>query len=181
MNGDLYRFNQGIDLWLKQVKTMSTQQFQGLVWDVFLRIVRETPQWSGKAVANWNISVGSPDLDVHVDVPEIDLGTDIPFQKGDRKWETVAWNRNRPIKNSLKYTDKVFISNGVMGDGEWGDGHTAFAYMQAIQYPGKWRDRLRVVNQPYESVQESLMIVASQYMRKGLGLSKVGGNTMEDA
>lgn len=178
---EIFRLSRGVDLWLKQTQTMARDQFQKLVWDVFLRIVRETPQYTGRAVANWNISVGHPDMTVYVEPPDIDSVTDIPWQRGDRKWETVAWNRNRPKMREIKLTDKVFISNGVTGDVDWGDGVSTFSYIQAIQEPGKWRDRLRLENSPYESVQESLMIVTSKYMRKGLGLSGVGGNVMEES
>lgn len=197
MSDNLYKFNQGVDLWLKQVKTMSHEQYQDLVWTLFLRLVRETPQSSGKAVANWNISIGTPNMDFDDSLGDPPIETSGTYThgtkrglptvhleaahvKGDRKWETVAWNRNRPIKNRIKYTDKVFICNGVMGDEKAGDGHTTFAYMQAMQNPEYWAQNLRLVNQPYEMVQESVLIVATTYIAKGLGLSKVGGNAMEN-
>lgn len=174
---DSFHFKLGVDIWLKQVKTMSQEQYQRLIWSLFQRILRATPQWSGKAVANWNISVGSPDMEVYVDdADEVDsiLGTDL--KKGDTRWMQVARDRNRPKLKAIKYTDKVFIANGVSGDDKWGDGHTTFAYMAAFQNPAEWRARLREVNQPYETVSESLLIVASNFMKEGLGLSKVGGN-----
>lgn len=178
----LYRFQQGVDVWVKQVKTMSQDQYQKIVWSLFQRIIKATPQWSGKAVANWNISVGSPDLTVYVEeADEVDLVLGSDLHKGDTKWMIVARDRNRPILKAIRYTDKVFISNGVSGDDEWGDGHTSFAYMQALQNPAEWHQRLREVNQPYETVSESLFIVASNFVKQGLGLSGVGGNYRDQA
>lgn len=181
MSSDIFKFNSGIDAWFKQINTMADETYRQLIWDIFLRLVRETPQYSGMAVANWNLSIGSPNMDFNPEYGDKELsGANAfpasPRQKGDRRWEMVAWSRNRPIKNAIKHTDKVFICNGVQGDMEWGDGHTTFAYLQAIQTPGKWQDRLREENKPYETVQESIFIVTSKYMRKGLGLSGVGGN-----
>lgn len=173
----LHKFGQGVDIWLKQVKTMSREQYQSIVWSLFQRILRATPQWSGKAVANWNISVGSPDMNVYVDeasVVDSVLGSDL--RKGDTRWMLVARERNRPILKSIKYTDKVYISNGVEGDDRWGDGSTSFAYMKAFQNPAEWHERLREVNKPYETVSDSVFIVASKFIKQGLGLSGVGGN-----
>ncbi len=173
----LYRFQQGVDVWLKQVKTMSQDQYQKIVWSLFQRILKATPQWSGKAVANWNLSVGSPDMNVYVDEAEaVDSVTGNPLQKGDTKWMKVARDRNRATLKAIKYTDKVYISNGVTGDDKWGDGHSTFAYMQAFQNPAEWAARLREENKPYETVSESVLIVATNFIKQGLGLSGTGGN-----
>lgn len=183
---DLVGFNSGVDVWLKQVKGLATQQYRDMVWEIFLRVVRETPQYTGKAVANWNISVGQPDFsfddslgdhDGWDDTPGPDDGGTDPEdlrQRGDRKWMQVAWNRNRPKKDAIRYNDRVFISNGATGDSQPNGSDTGFAYIEAIQAPGYWRDRLRQENRPYESVQESMIYVMTKMRRWSEARPKFG-------
>jgi hypothetical protein len=174
---DLVGFNNGVDVWLKQVKGLATQQYRDMVWEIFLRVVRETPQYTGKAVANWNISTGAPDFsfdeslgdhDPWFDPPEIGISETNPEDlrsKGDRKWMQIAWNRNRPKKDAIRYNDTVFISNGATGDSDTHNPDEGFAYIEAIQQPGYWRSRLREENQPYESVHESMIFVMAKMRR----------------
>lgn len=174
---DLAGFNNGVDVWLKQVKGVATDQYRAMVWEIFLRVVRKTPQYTGKAVANWNISVGQPDFsfddslgdhDIWFDPPEIGEWAAAPEDlrsKGDRKWMQTAWNRNRPKMEAIRYGDRVFISNGTTGDSSTGDPNEGFAYIEALQTPGAWRKRLREENLPFESVQESLIYVMTKMRR----------------
>lgn len=174
---DLQSFNNGVDVWLKQVKGVATQQYRDMVWEIFLRVVRETPQYSGRAVANWNISVGQPDFSFDYSLGDRDVWEDLPNpedsglnpellrHKGDRKWMQIAWNRNRPKKDAIRYGDRVFISNGATGDSNPAGDDKGFAYIEAIQAPGVWRSRLREENLPFESVQESLIYVMTKMRR----------------
>jgi hypothetical protein len=175
---DLAGFNNGVDIWLKQVKSVATEQYRDMVWEIFLRVVRETPQYTGKAVANWNISVGQPDFSFDDSLGDHDIWFDPPDpegsgvahpddlrRKGDRKWMQIAWNRNRPRKDAIRYRDRVFISNGATGDSVTGDPNEGFAYIEALQQPGHWRKRLREENLPFESVQESLIYVMTKMTR----------------
>lgn len=174
---DLAGFNNGVDVWLKQVKGVAIDQYRAMVWEIFLRVVRETPQYTGKAVANWNISVGQPDFSFDDSLGDHDDWFDAPSpedsgtnpedlrRKGDRKWMQVAWNRNRPKMEAIRFNDRVFISNGATGDSDTHNQAEGFAYIEAIQVPGRWRQRLRDENQPYETVQESLIYVMTKMRR----------------
>lgn len=180
-------FNNGIDVWLKQVRGLATDEYRDMVWEIFLRVVRETPQYTGKAVANWNISVGQPDFSFDDTLGDHDIWFDEDRpedsgginpedlrHKGDRKWMQIAWNRNRPKKDAIRYGDKVFISNGATGDSTTGYPEEGFAYLEAIQEPGYWRRRLREENRPFESVQESVIYVMSRMRRWGDARPKYG-------
>ena len=69
---------------------------------------------------------------------------------------------------------KVFISNGVKGDG---DDVGAELYMQALQDEHYWAYKLREVNKPYEVAQESVIIVAMKFGKKGMFAPRVGGES----
>lgn len=189
MNVNAEDFNNGIDMWVKRVRTMTTEMYQDMVWDLFLTVVRETPQWSGKAVANWNISIGSlgnlydptlgdPDIVERATFDRNDSFIHIPpHDKGDTKWERVAWNRNRPIKNSIKMNDKVFIYN-------WTTGDEGFSYLEGFQTDVDWPTKLREVNRPYETVQQSVWVVTRRWATKGHNFNtrrgdRLGGGTLE--
>lgn len=175
---------QGVDLKISRARALPTKMFQDFVWDVFLRILRESPQYSGKGVANWNLSVNAPNFGFNDDFGDDDTGIDknfspvsiAPHEKGDSKWMIVARNRARPIKNAITSKDRVFISNGTRGDG---DDVGAELYMQALQSEGYWAYKLREVNKPYEIAQESFVVVAMKYGRKGFFAPRVGGASWE--
>jgi hypothetical protein len=175
----------GVDLHMRRVEAMTREQFQDFIWEVFKRILRETPQWSGKGVANWNLSIGAPNFSY-----DPSLGDEVgavgknfhvgqlgdTHERGDERWMRIARNRARPIKNRIFLKDKVFISNGVTGDG---DDVGAEQYIQALQDPFYWAKKLREVNKPYEVAQESVIVVAMQTMRRGLFSARVGGSSWE--
>jgi len=179
-------FEGELGFWANQYKGLAVQTFRDYVWEVFKRILRETPQYTGKAVANWNLSIGSPNFDFDDnlgDKPEY-MSSSAFFpsavhEKGDERWMRIARNRARPIKDQIRSGDKVFICNGTSGDddlgvGEPGGGPDGFNYMAAFQNAGYWSQHLREVNKPYETVQESMIIVATQFSRRGFQLPRVG-------
>lgn len=179
-------FNGGIDTWFKQVEGTATEGYRKLVWAVFKRILQATPQWSGLAVANWNLSIGEPNMTWDPTLGD-DIGLhDIAHSRGDAQWIKVATARNWPTAKQIRYRDRVFISNGVKGDsGIWKDGETkggqGFSYLEAMQAEGSpWHQSLRDVNKPYETVQESIIIVSTLYGSRGLTLPRVGGELWED-
>jgi len=191
VNGDLQQFSNGIDMWIKRVRNMTTEMYREMVWDLFLTVVRETPQWSGKAVANWNISIGAVGTNYDDSLGDKDIVERInpmqddafssraPHQKGDRKWERVAWDRNRPIKNSITVNDRVFIYNHTVGD-------EGFSYLEGFQSSEDWPTKLRAVNRPYETVLHSVWVVTRRWKSKGVNLintrgDRFGGSTLEDA
>lgn len=190
MSTNAAEFNNGIDMWLRHVRGMSTQMYQEMVWDLFLTVVRETPQWSGKAVANWNISVGDLGLEYDDSLGDSDIversslyendsfTRGAPHEKGDTKWMRVAWNRNRPIMKSIKLNDKVFIYN-------WTTGDEGYSYMEGFQKSEDWPTKLRQVNRPYETVLQSVYVVTRRWETKGFGMfptrgDRRGGSTLDD-
>jgi hypothetical protein len=177
------QFINAVDIWMNQYRGVPVQMFRDYVWELFLRILRETPQYTGRAVANWNLSIGSPNFDFDPtlgDEPEFMSATDYfpkpVHEKGDERWMRRARDRARPIKDRIRSGDKVFISNGVLGDK---DGDLNFAYMQALQGPGYWAQHLREVNKPYETVQESMIVIGTQFSNKGWQLPRIGGSSVE--
>lgn len=188
---NLSHFNNGIDLWMKRVRSMTEDMYRQMVWDLFLMLLRETPQSSGKAVANWNICIGSPNFDFDPSLGDepMDVGSRTSFfeaahDRGDEKWMRIARNRNRPIKDSIKYTDKVFITNGVLGDTDPG-GTQDFAYLEAYMASGQnsWVDKLREVNRG-KSVQECVHVITRKWSTRGHNFSttrndRIGGTTLD--
>lgn len=183
------KISRGIDLWIGQVRNVSVAQYQDFVWEVFKRILRESPQYSGKAVANWRLGIGGPDLsfdDSLGDEEAVDVVEDKNGQhrstavatreKGDEKWARVARDRARKVMLAIRYRDKVFISNNSLGD----DGKL---YMAELQDAAYWSQHLRVVNQPYETAKESIVAVALQMANRRNNPSlapRVGGSSWKD-
>lgn len=167
------------ELQVRQVEGVATAQYREFVWALFRRIVNSTPQWSGKAVANWNLSVGAPDYSFNSsygDPTEIVNGNfEAPHEKGDRKWINHCLARNRPVYQSIRYRDKVYITNNTTGDPDGVfDGDGAYDYLEALQNSDNWLQRLRAVNKPYETVQESVIVVETKFF-KGGGVPRVVG------
>lgn len=168
--------NKNLDLMLAKTRQMAVDKYKDFIWEVFKRILRETPQWSGNAVANWNISVGAPDYSYLPNlVPEVNSTSPAAFsvgekpagvrQKGSLGAMQIARYRNKPKMLAIRAKDKVFISNGVQGDDDSG-GLTN--YLDDLQDPTYWAKKLREVNKPYEVAQESLIIVSTQFFKRGV-------------
>jgi hypothetical protein len=161
----------GITLLMKKVEAAPILAFRQLVWQIFYEILQQTPQWSGKAVANWNIGIGAPDYSWDDDVGEkVDLWATNALQKGDNEWIAYALFRNHDkVWKDLKRREKVFITNSVWGDDDDGRADTNH-YLVALQDPAYWQEKLRAVNRPYEVVDETVIRVMRDYKR-GVGLS----------
>lgn len=186
---NLAKVNLGVELMFRKTKDMATDEYCKFVWEVFLRILAETPQFSGAAVANWNISVGGPNFDYNPDLgTDLDPFTGVALQRGDPRWIDVAKRRNQHVvwgpgggprkgrmNGGLTTRSKVYISNGVRGDTD--DGKSLEAYMESLQDPGYAARKLRDVNKPYENAQESVIVVASRFLSKGISIPRVGGET----
>lgn len=169
----------GITMFMKKVEEAPIAQFRDFVWAVFVEILVQTPQWSGKAVANWNIGVGSPDYNWDDNVGDkVDLWATNARQKGDQEWIEYAKFRNHDKvygPGGIKRREKVYITNSVWGDDDKGG---SMMYLQALQEPGYWQHKLRAVNRPYEVADETLIRMMVDY-RKGVGfsLTRVGDHT----
>lgn len=192
-------FENGIDLWMRQTRHLTVEVFRSMVKDVFYRLLRNTPQWSGQAVANWKISIGAPDtsfdpnlgdspkymLHVHGDQSQ-GFVTEGAWQKGSERWMRYARTQARPIIEKIHYRDRVFITNNTMGDIDiWKHGeHTHqgernFSYLAAMQQQGSpWYRSLRTVNKPFETVEESVMLTNMKYARAHGAYASVGNATL---
>lgn len=151
-----------LSLWAKKPQQVAIAHFQQAVWAVFCKIVYATPQWSGKAVANWNIGLGAPDFSVDEQAGEgggvktFAAGSKFsPRQAGDPKWAEFAKDMNKYKIRKIGVNTKVFISNGVTGDTD--HGHSSANYLADLQDPTYWAQKLRLVNMPYETVFEVLI------------------------
>lgn len=176
-------FNLGVDIQLKRVESTLVAVYREIVWDIFVRILNQTPQFTGRAVANWNIGVGAPDYDyddtLGDTVQPISFGSPgrvAANERGDRKWIERAKVRNRPKMPLIQRSTKVFINNGIVGDDD--DGRSSEMYLESLQDPGYWAVKLRYTNKPYETAQESVIHVAERAGRLRGEFIKAGGNNM---
>jgi hypothetical protein len=183
---NLTEFDTGVDLFIKKVEAMPVRAFRWLVWEIFCEILNQTPQWSGKAVANWNIGVGAPDYTWDDSLGEPDVGLTAlhasPLEKGNPEWIEVAKLRNIDKLSQIKRREKVYITNSVFGDTD--HGKAGPFYMAALQDPSYWQHKLREVNKPYEVATETMIRVIGETQIKGFGsgleLSRVGGLSFGD-
>lgn len=147
------------DLWIVKAQEIKLDHFRSAVWALFRTILRSTPQWSGKAVANWNIGIGAPDFTVDEQVGEgggvktFSKGSKFePLHVGVPGWILYAENMNKYKVRKILTNTKVYISNGVTGDTD--HGHSSEHYLSDLQSQTYWAQKLRSVNMPYETVAE---------------------------
>lgn len=147
---------QRIQIATKRLQNQKTEVFRKYVWALFLRLVENTPQFSGAATANWNIGVGSPEggfdpgLGVFNTASQNWRGVSkVGVQhKGSRPSLLVAMRRNLNKLVSIQPGTPVYITNET-------------PYLEPLQH--NWRDVLREVNRPYEVIEQSAVIVAAQF------------------
>lgn len=182
--------NKGIDLWVKRVEEMYVEEYRKVVWKVFLRILKETPQYTGLAVVNWNIGVDTPDYSTHTYNGKVDLlpkpnsafseNILVMRQKGDHRAIRIAAGRNRPKLKLITRRSRVYFSNGVSGDNDGGRTATNL-YLDELQDPKYWAKKLRSENRPYETAQESLLFVMAEETRLGrTPLRRMGGENLDE-
>lgn len=164
----LFDFYKAIDAVGEKFEGVSLPHFRAAVWAVFTQLVLTTPQFSGRAAANWNIGIDEPDFSVDYDlgehedvVPAKSGGHKITFitprHQGDMKWAEEAFQRNEYKLMHIKAKTRVFITNAVRGDEDEENGRTSEYYLSDLQDPSYWAQRLRLVNMPYETVSEVLL------------------------
>ena len=158
----LPQFIKGIDDWLKSVENESVEVLRGIAVEAFFKVANETPQWTGNAASNWNLSVGSPDFSVSTELlsqysDSEDFGAmfgaefvggDIK-QKGDPEAVSMAVSYNAGRQYQIKSLDlPVYITNSAEGlNGE--------AYLQMLEEnPGNF---LRPENNPGHMVQNAVV------------------------
>jgi len=184
-----WRFQEGIDLWVKRSEEMFIADFRDLVWAIFCRILERTPQYSGKAVANWNIGVGAPDdseANANYGSPAIVKRDAIriqhiysPHQTGSPQWIEVAKARNKPRLALIKRGTRVYFSNNVYGDDD--DGNSDEYYLGSLQEASYWMEKLRTVNKPYEIAAETVLFALAEQGRLPGRRFRAGGGSIGDA
>lgn len=171
---------------LVRVNDVSVRHYQSAVWALFQELVLTTPQFSGRAAANWNIGLDAPDFSVDHELGEqmevVDNKTKegahpsiSPKRVGDRKWAEEAFARNRYKIRKIGVHTKVFISNAVHGEADTDPRHPTNSpyYLADLQSADYWYKKLREVNQPYETVADVLM---SEAWRNRMKLHGDGNN-----
>ncbi|MBT2326744.1 hypothetical protein J7E62_31005 [Variovorax paradoxus] len=146
--------------------------YRQVVWQIFERIVMQTPQYSGRAVANWNLGINSPDMSFDPGMgDDLELtgsgyvNNKVARERGDMKWASEALDRAKYVLRRIRRGDKVFITNATRGDTD--DGQSSAAYLADLQRPGYWAKKLRAQNQPYETAMESAVLISEGLLDAG--------------
>lgn len=162
-----------LDAWVDRAQARSLTQFRAGIWALFNELLMQTPQGTGRAVANWKIGLDAPDTSVDLDAGDpqevVDTkggGSYVRWghrKKGDLKWIRHAQDENRHLIKAgsrgsvarIQAHTRVFFSNNVVGDTD--GGKRGPNYLAELQDPGYWAEKLRKDNRPYETVAETLM------------------------
>ena len=194
---NLSSLNKGVDVLMRRVEESYVAEYRQFVWAVFVRLLFETPQYSGKAVASWNIvlsdSVG-PDAgptgyksdtlpgrsrlealslyrstDTGKSVTELTVSPNAR-EKGDLRAIDYARRRNAKKIPLIKRRTRVFFVNTARGDNNAKVDKDKnlpeqFFYLQALQEPGYWVAKLREVNKPYETIDETMTLMQARLFK----------------
>jgi hypothetical protein len=141
--------------------------FRGFVTATFHRVLMETPQWSGNAASNWNVSKNAPDGTVTYTLKKAAapdrsaraglLGEwDSPYgpagAKGDPRGVQMATRRAAATLLTVSINDKVFLCNSA----ESLDNKSYIQYLE--ENPNNF---LRAVNSPGHMVERTANSAAS--------------------
>lgn len=167
-----------IDLYIARKQAAHLDWYRAAVWEIFKRLLRQTPQFSGRAVANWTLGIGAPSAWFDPNLGEgedwavtVQQGKQEPHKRGDPKWMRVARERERPKLDLITRRTKVYFCNNVPGDSDNGHFNGPNKYLAELQDPGYWQEKLRDVNRPYETAQETILALTNFGTRKyGAGL-----------
>lgn len=158
------RVSNALNAFAAKAEETTLRRYRRAVWAVFTRLLDTTPQFSGRAVANWNIGIDAPDLTFNDELGDRDWGAnyraDIAREVGDPLWINKAKERNEPRLKLIKSRSKVFITNTSRGDAfrRKDDKRTGnVPYLLDLQSSDRWQDVLRDENQPYETVADVML------------------------
>lgn len=156
---------------VRRARETLVAEYRDIVKEIFWRILHQTPQFSGRAVAHWQVGIDVPDLSYHNQgigkVVNPVTGRhkkdgafykqDAALRKGDEKYIQVAWQRNLPKFELIKRNSKVFFTNAVRGDTD--NGESSAFYLQDLQEEDYWMAKLRPgINTPYQTAAETVMM-----------------------
>lgn len=175
-----------IDQLIRRTREALVAEYREVVWEIFCRILEQTPQFTGRAVAHWDIQVdgdtsyfNDPNVGKNVNILNprrkkikgVQTGMFVPSQvahkRGDPEFIELAKLRNRPKLLKIHRGSVVRFTNNVQGDTDNGT-RSAF-YLQELQDRDYWLDKLRWENRPYETAQESIALVQWFYSTSGNG------------
>jgi hypothetical protein len=117
-------FNAGIDKWLVQVDTLAVGVLRGLSVKLFEAVLRNSPQYSGNAVANWKYSVNNKDVsydnffkELFKDKEEAAWPMEVePYSKTNPNDAAEAYAISNAVGRELQVqniSDVIYISNSV--------------------------------------------------------------------
>ena len=163
--------NKEIGLAIARLRDTQIGVFREVVWKTFLRVTRETPQFSGSAAAHWFIGIDKPEHYFDPGLGDRDLrladamaGSRKPRQRGDEYWVRVGREREKPKLSRIRRNSVVYITSGARGDTD--NGRSSSNYMEDMQDPAYWMIKLREVNQPYINADEAALNVAISYWNR---------------
>jgi len=159
-----------LEAWVTSIEKQAVAEYRKACAGLFKELLRTTPQFSGRAVANWKVGINAPNWawdpaegEKDIEIRESKGGKSYAFlgavrQTGDKKWIDQAWDHNRYLfgPGQIKIGDAVFFTNNVQGDSDGGASDTH--YLAALQSPGYWSEKLREVNKPYQTAAETVLI-----------------------
>lgn len=202
----------GIELMMQRVENIYVAEYRQFVWATFVRLLYETPQYSGLAVASWNIGVDSPNMSepsgftpANVTPPSLRsfgnaLNPEEAFEsaaeaaaaramhRGHKRAIDFARRRNAPQIAKIQRRSKVFFTNTALGDKGHDkagknlpgrDGKSKIFYLEALQDQSYWQAKLRDVNQPYETVDETKALMQIRFSRHAGSGSNFGYGSWE--
>ncbi len=154
---------QRLDLFVERYERLTVAAFRKAVWEVFCRILEQTPQYTGQGVASWNLGIDAPDNTYDPGVGDDQVLTKSGYvsragirARGDNYWIEYAKIKNKQRLFLIKRDSRVFITNAARGDTD--NGRSSEMYMESLQDPGYWAVKLRNANKPYETAAETLLL-----------------------
>lgn len=105
---------QGFEEWLEKAQAEVEQTIKGASVEVFKMVLRNSPQFSGDFVGNWNYSVGEPDYKFeYLDL--IQPGEE-PFIMGDSPAINYAIAQNAGRESGFNLGDTIYFANSAEHD-----------------------------------------------------------------
>lgn len=158
-----------IDELIRRTREALVKEYRDTVWAIFCRILEQTPQFTGRAVAHWDIQIDGDtsyfqDDSIGRVVNIVDpkrrrngrfFKSEAAHRKGSDQFIEIAKARNWPKLKNIHRGSVVRFTNNVRGDTD--NGTRSEFYLQELQDESYWLTKLRKVNQPYETAQESII------------------------
>lgn len=116
---DLDEFLLGLERWHQEAALEAVQVYKGIAVSVFNYVTHETPQWTGSAAANWNLSIGVPDFNVDLSLKASQSTADRlmgvgALQKGDEAAIQRAATRNAGRAEAItSLRTPVYLANAA--------------------------------------------------------------------